>query len=161
MGSLMDCLRIILKEYKNDIDDMLVADPQLRKELIYDMEKYESMKATTKAAEAVATMQRSDSYRSPNILREHNSNTVKSKLPTKLKTNSKVASAVGDAVAAATVRSVLRDVTNGLASPLSAMGVPKLKSQTKGPRACMSGGSRPNEVIQSLRRQFFDSDEES
>nr|VDD60697.1 unnamed protein product [Brassica oleracea] len=31
-GSLMDCLRVLLKDYKNEIEEMLVADKQLQKE---------------------------------------------------------------------------------------------------------------------------------
>lgn len=40
IGSLMECLRAILKDYKNEIDDILVADKQLQKELVYDIQKY-------------------------------------------------------------------------------------------------------------------------
>lgn len=40
-GCLMDCLRSLLKDYKNEIDEILVADKQLQKELLYDMNKYE------------------------------------------------------------------------------------------------------------------------
>ena len=41
-GCLMDCLRMILKEYKSEIDEILVADKQLQKELLYDIQKYEN-----------------------------------------------------------------------------------------------------------------------
>lgn len=44
-GSLMDCLRVLLKDYKNEIEEMLVADKQLQKELVYDMQKHEAAKA--------------------------------------------------------------------------------------------------------------------
>ncbi|KAG8369944.1 hypothetical protein BUALT_Bualt14G0065900 [Buddleja alternifolia] len=155
IGSLMDCLRILLKDYKNEIDDILVADRQLQKELIYDMQKYESLKAKTTAAE---TIQRSEAfYQSPHV--------VKSKLHKKvLQSNCKVASAVADAVAEATARSVLREVNKGaVTTPLSAMSVPKLKSRTGGPPGeATNGGDRAAEVIESLRRrQSFDSDEEN
>ncbi|KAK2645835.1 hypothetical protein Ddye_021030 [Dipteronia dyeriana] len=50
IGSLMECLRILLKDYKNEIDEILIADKQLQKELIYDMQKYES--TSTSAAGA-------------------------------------------------------------------------------------------------------------
>ncbi|KAJ4785905.1 Condensin-2 complex subunit D3 [Rhynchospora pubera] len=40
-GCLMDCLLSLLKDYKNEIDEILVADKQLQKELLYDMKKYE------------------------------------------------------------------------------------------------------------------------
>jgi condensin-2 complex subunit D3 len=46
-GCLMDCLRSLLKDYKSEIDEILVADKQLQKELLYDMNKYEE---ATKAA---------------------------------------------------------------------------------------------------------------
>lgn len=53
-GSLMECLRILLKDYKNEIDQMLVVDKQLQKELVYDiLQKYESMKARSTAAKVV------------------------------------------------------------------------------------------------------------
>lgn len=42
MGDLMDCLRSLLKEYKNEFEEILVADKQLQKELMYDMKKYEN-----------------------------------------------------------------------------------------------------------------------
>ncbi|KAK4425865.1 Condensin-2 complex subunit D3 [Sesamum alatum] len=163
IGSLMDCLRILLKDYKNEIDEILVADRQLQKELIYDMQKYESMKAKNTAADAVATMQRSDAYRSPRVTKEPSSITVKGKLPKELHSNSKVASAVADAVAAATARSVLREVNEGASTPLSAMSVPKLKSRTgQPPGTATTGGNKAAEVIESLRRrQYFDSDDDN
>ncbi|KAL2464058.1 hypothetical protein Fot_52014 [Forsythia ovata] len=157
IGSLMECLRILLKDYKNEIDDLLVADRQLQKELVYDMQKFESTKARSTAANAVATMQRSEAYHSPADPKLPNSSALKSKLPEKLKSDSKVASAVADALAAATARSVLREVNKGACTPpLSAMGVPKLKSCTR------ETASRGGDVIESLRRrQSFDSDDEN
>ncbi|KAL4642954.1 hypothetical protein ACB092_02G057000 [Castanea dentata] len=68
VGSLMECLRILLKDYKNEIDDILVADKQLQKELIYDMQKYDSAKTKSTATEAVAKMQKSSSNKSPDVL---------------------------------------------------------------------------------------------
>lgn len=154
-GSLMECLRNLLKDYKNEIDDMLVADKQLQKELIYDMQKYESMKAKSAAVEAVATMQRTDLYRSP-------SNPTTSSFMNKKSDegNTRIASAMADAVAAVTARSVLREVNRGTSTPpLSAMKAPRLKSHSGGP---LSRGDKPPEVIESLRRrQNFDSDEEN
>ncbi|XP_051125725.1 uncharacterized protein LOC127247761 [Andrographis paniculata] len=146
IGSLMDCLRILLKDYKNEIDDFLVADRQLHKELVYDMQKYESMKAKTAASDAVASMKRSEAFWSP--------------LPNnakKIPNNSKVASAMADARAAATARSVLREVNNGVSTPLSAMSVPKLKSRVR-----EGGDGAAGQVLESLRRrQTFDSDGEN
>ncbi|KAH0704943.1 hypothetical protein KY290_009659 [Solanum tuberosum] len=154
-GSLMECLRNLLKDYKNEIDDMLIADKQLQKELIYDMQKYESMKAKSAAAEAVATMQRSDLYRSP-------SNPTTSSFMNKKSDegNTKIASAMADAVAAVAARSVLREVNRGTSTPpLSAMKAPRLKSHSGG---ALSRGDKPPEVIESLRRrQNFDSDDEN
>ncbi|XP_060174055.1 uncharacterized protein LOC132604530 [Lycium barbarum] len=155
-GSLMECLRNLLKDYKNEIDDMLVADKQLQKELVYDMQKYESMKAKSAATEAVATMQRSDLYRSP-INTKASSSFMNKKSD---EGNTKIASAMADAVAAVTARSVLREVNRGtLTPPLSAMKAPRLKSHSGG--GGLSRGDKPPEVIESLRRrQNFDSDEE-
>lgn len=159
MGPLMDCLRILLKDYKNEIDDILVADRQLQKELIYDIQKYESMKAKTTAAETVASMQRPETFQSPQTRKEQNSNLLKSKLSKKVQNDTKVAAAVADACAEVTARSVLREVNRGASTPLSAMNVPKLKSTTG---VAVKGGKRPNEVIESLRRrQAFDSDEDN
>lgn len=148
-GSLMECLRILLKDYKNEIDDMLVADKQLQKELIYDMEKYDAAKA--KCAAAATMQQPSCSYRSPNV----------PKSTERMPGDSRVASAMSDAVAAATVRSVLREVKRGSPTPsLSSIGRPKLKSSMGG--ATSSRGDRPRGVIESLRRrQNFNSDDEN
>ncbi|XP_042064167.1 condensin-2 complex subunit D3-like [Salvia splendens] len=159
IGHLMDCLRILLKDYKNEIDDILVADRQLQKELIYDMQRYESMKAKSTAADAVATVRRSEAYQSPKgVAMERNPNMIRSKLPRNLQSNSKVASAVADAAAAATARSVLREVNAGASTPLGSINVPKLKSRLG---VASHGGEKPAEVIESLRRrQCFDSDDE-
>ncbi|XP_024978621.1 condensin-2 complex subunit D3 [Cynara cardunculus var. scolymus] len=134
-GSLMECLRILLKDYKNEIDEMLVADKQLQKELIYDIQKYESLKAKSTAAEAVGKG---------------------------LHMGSKVTSAVAGALAEVTARSVLRDVNQGAGTPsLSAMNVPKLKSST-GTVVVTRQKGRSAAVLESLRRrQSFDLDDES
>ncbi|CAH9108994.1 unnamed protein product [Cuscuta europaea] len=153
IGSLMECLRVLLKDYKNEIDEILVADKQLQKELIYDMQKYETMKSKTTAAEAVATMQRSDTYQSPAV-----SDMLKK---AKLHSDPKVASAIAEASALAVAQSVLRDVNHGAATPpLSAMRAPKLKSCSA--TGLASRGERSAAVLQSLRRrQTFDSDDEN
>lgn len=155
-GSLMECLRNLLKDYKNEIDDMLVADKQLQKELVYDMQRYETMKAKSAAAEAVATMQRSELYRSPSNPKANSSFRNKKSD----EGNTKIASAVADAVAAVAARSVLREVNNGTSTPpLSAMKTPRLKSNSGG---TFSRRDMPAEVIESLRRRpTFDSDEEN
>ncbi|XP_076925854.1 condensin-2 complex subunit CAP-D3-like [Bidens hawaiensis] len=138
-GSLMECLRILLKDYKNEIEEMLVADKQLQKELIYDMQKYEAQKARSTAAEAV----------------DKGGSHVNS-----VHTCAKVSSAVAGARAEATAKSVLRDVNQGAGTPsLSAMNVPKLKSSTGGATRLKG---RSSAVLESLRRrQSFDFDDES
>ncbi|GAV74919.1 Cnd1 domain-containing protein [Cephalotus follicularis] len=146
-GSLMECLRILLKDYKNEIDDILVADKQLQKELIYDMQKYESNKAKSTAAEVVANMQKPSSFRSPVV------SNVSSR------TQEKVASAMADAVAEATARSVLREVNKGALTPsLGSLSVPKLKTVQGGNNA---QSSRPVDVLESLRRRQSYSDDEN
>lgn len=104
-GSLMECLRNLLKDYKNEIDEILVADKQLQKELIYDMQKYESQKPKSGSAEGGSGTQRPNSpFRSPN---EKN----------------------GQKTASEKLRSNLKHAPN---PPLSAMNVPKLKSLAEG-----------------------------
>ncbi|KAL6519821.1 hypothetical protein OROMI_032715 [Orobanche minor] len=150
IGSLMDCLRILLKDYKNEIDDILIADRQLQKELIYDIQKYESAKAKN----AAESMQRAEGYCSPRA--------AKGKLPEKLGSDSRVAAAVADVAAKATARSVLREVKEGGSTPLGAMSVPKVKSRTGGGGG--GGGEREKaaEVLESLRRrQSFNSDDDN
>ena len=158
IGSLMECLRVLLKDYKNEIDDILVADKQLQKELIYDMQKYETVKAKSTAAEAMASMQISDKCHTPQETSATDNG--KSKLPKKLHGNSKVASAMADVAAAAVARSVLKEVNRGaLTPPLSALKMPRLKSTERGGSY---RGDKSADVIESLRRrQTFDSDEES
>lgn len=160
IGSLMECLRILLKDYKNEIDDILVADKQLQKELVYDMQKYDSAKAKSTAAEAVAKMQKSSSYQSPDVSKVTSGKASQNKLTDKLKNDSKLASAIADAAAAATARSVLREVNKGASTPpLSSLSVPKLKScRDRSTSQC----DRPVDILESLRkRQSFDSDEEN
>ncbi|CAL5395681.1 unnamed protein product [Camellia sinensis] len=159
-GSLMECLRVLLKDYKNEIDEILVADKQLQKELIYDIQKYESLKAKSTATETVSMMQRSDAFRSPGTSKAVTDSNVQSKVPGMLMSgNSKLDSAMADVVARATARSVLREVNQGgKTPPLSAMSVPKLKTSMGG---MVSKGDRSAAVLESLRRQCFDSDEEN
>ncbi|KAK8671139.1 hypothetical protein V6N13_037744 [Hibiscus sabdariffa] len=152
-GSLMECLRVLLKDYKNEIDDMLVADKQLQKELIYDMQKYESVKARTTAAEAVASMQNQSVYRSPPCVPKAATEThPENNLNGKLSSDSKVASAMADAAAEATARSVLREVNKGaMTPPLNSISMPKLKSNQGGSSAKTD---RPLNVLESLRRRI-------
>ncbi|KAK7412933.1 hypothetical protein VNO78_04708 [Psophocarpus tetragonolobus] len=164
IGSLMECLRIILKDYKNEIDDILIADKQLQKELIYDIKKYEAAKAKAKVAEVVGTKPKSGSNQSPDvskILTKTQGQTVgQNKYNNDPPSDSRVASAMADAAAAATARSVLREINKGTGTPpLSSLSVPKLKSCTG---MGNSKDARRMSVIQSLRKkQSFDSDEEN
>ncbi|XP_020520612.1 condensin-2 complex subunit D3 isoform X2 [Amborella trichopoda] len=64
LGCLMECLRVLLKEYNNEIDEILLADKQLQKEILYDMRKYEASKAKSTVVEAMATIRRSGGYHS-------------------------------------------------------------------------------------------------
>lgn len=153
----MECLRVLLKDYKNEIDDILVADKQLQKELLYDIQRYEATKAKSAAAEAVNEMQKSASFLSPEAPPQARSI---SKLTSKLGKDSKVASAIADAAAAATVKSVLREMNSGgMTPPLNSLSFPKLKSRTGGNNNTNASHSN---VIESLRkRQSFESDEEN
>lgn len=152
IGALMECLRVLLKDYKNEIEEMLIADKQLQKELMYDMQKYEAVKAKSTAAQAVASNKKANGFQSPDA-----SNVGRGK---HAQDNAELASAMAGATAAATVRSVLKEVNKGILSPpLNGSTVPRLKSCEKGsnPR-----GDWPMEVLESLwKRQDFDSDGEN
>lgn len=107
----MECLRVLLKDYKNEIDDILVADKQLQKELIYDMQKYEAAKAKATVAEAVASRPKSGAFQSPdvskNLTKTPGQTSGQSKHGNKFPNGSKVAAAK------ATTRFVLREVNKG------------------------------------------------
>ncbi|KAJ1407657.1 Condensin complex subunit 1, C-terminal [Sesbania bispinosa] len=164
IGSLMECLRALLKDYKNEIDDILVADKQLQKELVYDMQKYEAAKAKATVAEAVARPKSGANNQSPdvskNLAKTQGQTPGQSKYTNKFPSGSKVASAMADAAAAATARSVLREINKGTGTPpLSALSVPKIKSCTG---AGQSRHVKRMDVIQSLsKKHTFDSDEET
>ncbi|PIA61371.1 hypothetical protein AQUCO_00300726v1 [Aquilegia coerulea] len=164
VGCLMECLRVLLKDYKSEIDDILVADRQLQKELIYDMQKYDTVKAKSTVVEAVATMQKSNPFYSPlgrgaGPSKVANDLDVNGKLAEQLGSAQKAASVVGDVAAAATVKSVLREVNRGMSTPqLNSISRPKLKSSMGG----VSKGDRPSDVLESLRRrQTFEFGEEN
>ncbi|WOK94700.1 condensin-2 complex subunit D3 [Canna indica] len=156
-GCLMECLRVLLKDYKNEIDEILVADKQLQKELLYDMQKFEAANAQCTVAEAIANVQRSESYCSP---KGQIPTGIYTRVTNKLGSGGKIASAVADAAARAKVRSVLKEVNqNSPTPPLHSMSVPKLKSSL-GSRGAASN-DRPVSVLESLRRrQSFESDED-
>ncbi|XP_027338304.1 condensin-2 complex subunit D3 [Abrus precatorius] len=163
IGSLMECLRILLKDYKNEIDDILVADKQLQKELIYDIHKYEAAKAKAAVAEAVGTKAKSDANQSldaSNNLTKTQGQMVGQGDNNEFPSDSRFASALADAAAAATARSVLREINKGTGTPLlSSLSVPKVKSRNV---VSNSRDVKCMDVIQSLRkRQSFDSDEEN
>ncbi|KAG2263362.1 hypothetical protein Bca4012_014413 [Brassica carinata] len=159
-GSLMDCLRVLLKDYKNEIEEMLVADKQLQKELIYDMQKHEAAKARSMANQGVGC---GTSHRS----REPEQQTAAAAAAAREEENvrdsvleSRVVSAAADAMAAKAARSVLREVNGGAATPpLSAMSVPKLRSSLGGGK---QSGRPSADVLESLRRRpTFMSDDDN
>lgn len=162
IGSLMECLRVLLKDYKNEIDDILVADKQLQKELIYDMQKFEAAKAKATVAEAVSSRPNQSSPDvSKNLTKTQRKTLGQSKYSNKFPSGSKVASAMADAAAAATARSVLREINKGTGTPpLSSLNVPKVKSCNGG---FISRDDKRMDVIQSLRKKHsFDvSDDEN
>ncbi|CAD6267586.1 unnamed protein product [Miscanthus lutarioriparius] len=131
IGCLMECLRALLKDYKNEMEEILVADKQLQRELLYDMQKYEAGKGKGKAAaQAEAEAGPSGTGRSP----------------------------AGES-ARATVRSVLKEVNlKAPTPPLHSMSVPKVKSilGSAGP-----GSLRPDVLESVRRLQPFESDDES
>lgn len=155
-GSLMDCLRVLLKDYKNEIEEMLVADKQLQKELVYDMQKHEAAKARSMANQGVGcgTSHRSREPEQPTTEAEREENVRDSGL------ESRVVSAAADAMAAKAARSVLREVNGGAATPpLSAMSVPKLRSSLGGGK---QSGRPSADVLESLRRRpTFMSDDDN
>ncbi|KAJ4900104.1 Condensin-2 complex subunit [Raphanus sativus] len=158
-GSLMDCLRVLLKDYKNEIEEMLIADKQLQKELVYDMQKHEAAKARSMANQGVGcgTSHRSREPEQPTTAAAaaaREENVRDSGL------ESRVVSAAADAMAAKAARSVLREVNGGAATPpLSAMSVPKLRSSLGGGK---QSGRPSADVLESLRRRpTFMSDDDN
>ncbi|WVZ90665.1 hypothetical protein U9M48_036947 [Paspalum notatum var. saurae] len=140
-GCLMECLRALLKDYKNEIEEILVADKQLQRELLYDMQRYEAGKGKGKAAATEAGP----------------SGTTKTTPAGKTPAGAGAA-AVVEASARATVRTVLKEVNRNVPTPLHSMSVPKVKSVlgSAGP------GSRRPGLLESVRRlQPFDSDDEN
>uniref|UniRef100_A0A0D3HVH3 Condensin complex subunit 1 C-terminal domain-containing protein n=1 Tax=Oryza barthii TaxID=65489 RepID=A0A0D3HVH3_9ORYZ len=134
-GCLMECLRTLLKDYKNEFDEILVADKQLQKELLYDMQKHDvAGKGKAKAAAAAA----GPSGASPAV---------------------NVGGKRVDGSARATARSVLKEVNrNTPTPPLNSMSVPKVRSMLGGG----GGGSRRPAVLESVRRlEPFGSDDEN
>lgn len=163
----MECLRVLLKDYKTEIDEILIADKQLQKELIYDMQKYEATKAKATVAEAAAaTKPKSGANQTPEAsknLTQTQEKTVRFKESNEIPSGSRVASAMADAAAAALARSVLKEINNGKGTPpLSAFRSPKVKSVT-GAGACESRDGKRMDVIQSLKKKhsFDDVDEEN
>ncbi|KAL0921932.1 hypothetical protein M5K25_005883 [Dendrobium thyrsiflorum] len=163
VGSLMDCLRVLLKDYKNEIDEILIADKQLQKELIYDMEKYEAAKAKSTVAEAMANnAQQYQTFSSP-ANRVVSGSSVFAKLSEKLGSGGKIGLAVADAAARVTAKSVLREANHSMS-----MGRTLLPSKSR-PRIRTSGDGRVSNgagvlqanVLESLpRRKMFVSDDD-
>ncbi|KAF7068764.1 hypothetical protein CFC21_074499, partial [Triticum aestivum] len=131
-GCLMECLRALLKDYKNEFDEILVADKQLQKELLYDMQKFEAGKGKSSREEEAA----GPSGSSP------------------------AAPDPSDAATKATVRSVLKEMNRNVPTPpLHTMSVPKVKSVLG--TGALSGSRRPA-ILESVRRlEPFGSDDEN
>ncbi|EPS68782.1 hypothetical protein M569_05986, partial [Genlisea aurea] len=131
IGSLMDCLRILLKDYKNEIDDMMVADRQLQKELIHDMQRYDGLKAKKAAAFC----------------------TPRSKLPENIHRISK-------ATAKSVLREVENNVAATPLSEMRVPKLKSTVNRPAGETAGGVGGVRPSvDVIESLRRRKINKDE--
>ncbi|GAB2289497.1 hypothetical protein Dimus_023807 [Dionaea muscipula] len=147
IGSLMECLRVLLKDYKNEIEDFLVADKQLQKELLYDMHKYEAAKVRSTATEAAAA-----AASSPGVHRV---------TTTGVQNDPKVASAMADAAAVSKARSVLRQVNLGISTPpISSMSVPRLKSSSRVFDAVAANAGCSHSLESLRRRQSFDDSED-
>ncbi|KAJ6852644.1 condensin-2 complex subunit D3 [Iris pallida] len=169
IGCLMDCLRSLLKDYKNEFDEILVADKQLQKELIYDINKHEAAKAKSTVAEAAASVRRSaapaattSGFLSPVAAQASAAAGIYARVSERLGSGGKIGPAVADAAARATARSVLKDVNRSAAAtpPLCSMSVPKVKSRLG--RSVTSGERPASNVLESLRRrQCFESDDEN
>ncbi|KAM3279484.1 hypothetical protein ACQJBY_046701 [Aegilops geniculata] len=131
-GCLMECLRALLKDYKNEFDEILVADKQLQKELLYDMQKFEAGKGkSSREGEAAGPSGSSPAAPDPS-----------------------------DAATKATARSVLKEMNRNVPTPpLHTMSVPKVKSVLC--TGALSGSRRPA-ILESVRRlEPFGSDDEN
>ncbi|GAB2211101.1 hypothetical protein Droror1_Dr00016392 [Drosera rotundifolia] len=167
IGSLMECLRVLLKDYKNEIEDFLVADKQLQKELLYDMQKYEAAKARSTAATeatAAAALNRQASYMSPGVCPSAAVPGVDGpNVPKKKHNDPRVVSAMADEAAASKARSVLREVNLGISTPpLSSMSVPRLKSSRRiAAQPAATGDVVCSNILEYLRRrQSFGSEDD-
>ncbi|KAL1832552.1 hypothetical protein ACET3Z_002203 [Daucus carota] len=151
IGPLMECLRTLLKDYKSEIDDLFVSDQQLQREVMYDMQKYEAGRAKSNATADVATMQKSEAFRSPGDPKTVNGSAIRKKLNETQATITKAASEVGHAVAEVTSRSVLKEVSKAiLTPPIGSLSAPKVKASVK-----------KSAIIASVRKKHtFDSDED-
>ncbi|KAF3774527.1 Condensin-2 complex subunit D3 [Nymphaea thermarum] len=153
-GCLMECLRTILKEYQDEIEEILVADKQLQKELIYDIQKAEEATAKSAVSEVMRSGPRSLTRQSAAAA------AVSGSAGGHLKSGdaSKVVSAVADIAASATANTVLKDVSNGVPTPrLDSMSIPRVKAVSR----TNSSGGHTSVILESLRRrQTFDSDSE-
>ncbi|KAI0518625.1 hypothetical protein KFK09_006061 [Dendrobium nobile] len=162
MGSLMDCLRVLLKDYKTEIDEILVADKQLQKELIYDMEKYEAAKAKSTVAEAMANARQYQTFSSP-ANRAVSGSGVFAKLSEKLGSGGKIGLAVADAAARVTAKSVLREAKQSMSmgrTLLPSKSMPRVMTSGDG-RVSNGAGVQQANVLESLRRRkMFVSDDD-
>ncbi|KAG2440678.1 hypothetical protein HYH02_010257 [Chlamydomonas schloesseri] len=54
LGSLMLCLASLLRDYKSEVEDILVADKQLAREILHDLKHYEALAKTQQAQHEAA-----------------------------------------------------------------------------------------------------------
>ncbi|XP_020254860.1 condensin-2 complex subunit D3 [Asparagus officinalis] len=106
IGSLMDCLRSLLKDYKNEFEEILVADKQLQKELMYDMKKYENAKAKSTYDKVIAS-----AHKSRSVLKEVNNGGELRTPPLGSMSVPKLKSATRDRTVAGVLESVRRRET--------------------------------------------------
>jgi condensin-2 complex subunit D3 len=60
-GTLMATLRVLLKDYKSEIADLLACDKQLARELLYDIQQSEAAEKAAAEVEAAAAALREES----------------------------------------------------------------------------------------------------
>ncbi|CAM6033215.1 unnamed protein product [Sphagnum compactum] len=128
LGLLMESMRVMLKDYKNEMEEILVADKQLHKELLYDIQKHEASKARTKVAAAVASsmMPPASNEQTPMIIGSKSKGPPSHQLYLKQASHG-FADAVADVAAHATVAAVLHEVATGSSTPLRVMSLPRLR----------------------------------
>lgn len=72
----MECMRVMLKDYKNEMEELLLADKQLQKEIMYDMQKHEAAKAKAKVVAAATVVASPQQWKSRTRDEAENSTTA-------------------------------------------------------------------------------------